>query len=135
MRKITILLCLAATPAGSIIAGLPPIPVPSENPITEEKRVLGKILFWDEQLSSDNTIACGTCHQPGNGGVDPRLAVNPGPDGNTPSPDDILGSLGVTLVDSNGQPVAAVVFGRFAAETVTQRLTPADRAEDGEAVA
>ncbi len=28
------------------------------------KRVLGKILFWDEQLSSDDTVACGTCHIP-----------------------------------------------------------------------
>ncbi len=41
---------------------LPPVPVPVENPITEAKRVLGKILFWEEQLSSDDTVACGTCH-------------------------------------------------------------------------
>jgi cytochrome c peroxidase len=39
---------------------LPPVPIPAENPITEPKRVLGKILFWDEQLSSDDTVACGT---------------------------------------------------------------------------
>ena len=34
-------------------AELSPIVPPVENPITEAKRVLGKILFWDEQLSSD----------------------------------------------------------------------------------
>src|SRR4029079_12021504 len=39
--------------------GLEPVPVPSENPITEPKRLLGKILFWDEQVSSNDPIACG----------------------------------------------------------------------------
>ena len=48
--------CLMAFAAA---AALPPVPVPAENPVTEPKRVLGKILFWDEQLSSDNTVACG----------------------------------------------------------------------------
>ncbi|PCI76408.1 MAG: hypothetical protein COB20_10545 [SAR86 cluster bacterium] len=43
-------------------------PAPDENPITESKRVLGKILFWDEQLSSDDTVAYGTCHKPAAGG-------------------------------------------------------------------
>ena len=55
-------------------AELPPVPVPAENPITEPKRVLGKILFWDEQLSSDNSVACGTCHRPAWGGADARNA-------------------------------------------------------------
>ncbi len=59
---------------------LDPVPVPDENPVTEAKRILGKILFWDEQLSSDNTVACGTCHKPGIGGADDRLGVNPGID-------------------------------------------------------
>ena len=35
--------------------GAPPEPV--QNPTTPEKAVLGKILFWEEQLSSDNTVA------------------------------------------------------------------------------
>ncbi len=43
-------------------AQLPPPPVPPQNPITEAKRVLGKMLFWDTQLSSDNSVSCGTCH-------------------------------------------------------------------------
>ena len=39
---------------------------------------LGKALFWDEQVSIDNTMACGTCHEPRYGGRDGRMgAVNP----------------------------------------------------------
>jgi cytochrome c peroxidase len=33
---------------------------------------LGKLLFWDEQVSSNNTVACGTCHLPRVGGTDDR---------------------------------------------------------------
>ena len=33
---------------------------------------LGKSLFWDEQVSVDNTMACGTCHLPRAGGTDNR---------------------------------------------------------------
>jgi cytochrome c peroxidase len=76
-------------------ASLPPVPVPVENPITEAKRVLGKVLFWDEQLSNSNTVACGTCHQPQVAGTDPRIATNPGRDGVIGTPDDVIGSPGV----------------------------------------
>ncbi|PHS08246.1 MAG: cytochrome-c peroxidase [Kordia sp.] len=33
------------------------------NPITNEGATLGRILFYDENLSSDNTVSCSTCHQ------------------------------------------------------------------------
>ena len=37
---------------------------------------LGKLLFWDEQVSIDNTVACGTCHAiAGGGGTDARLGA------------------------------------------------------------
>lgn len=77
-------------------------PVPAENPITEAKPVLGKILFWDEQLSSDNTVACGTCHQPAAGGSDLRLGMNPGFDQIFGTDDDVVGSPGIKLLDSGG---------------------------------
>lgn len=32
------------------------------NPITDEAATLGRILFYDTQLSVDNTVACATCH-------------------------------------------------------------------------
>ena len=93
------------------MSALPPVPVPSENPITEEKRVLGKILYWDEQLSSDNTTSCGTCHIPDQGGADPRLAINPGPDLLLGTPDDIFGSPGVVLSDDNNEYLISSSFG------------------------
>ncbi|MEC8251780.1 MAG: cytochrome c peroxidase, partial [Planctomycetota bacterium] len=41
---------------------LAPVPVPAQNPITPAKTILGKLLFWEEQVSSNNRVACGTCH-------------------------------------------------------------------------
>lgn len=35
----------------------------SKNPLTEEGIALGKKLFYDERLSKDGTISCGSCHQ------------------------------------------------------------------------
>ena len=64
-------LLLATTAAAQLGA----VPAPTENPISEGKRVLGKILFWDEQLSNTNTVACGTCHIPSTGGTDPRSGI------------------------------------------------------------
>src|ERR1700754_3621678 len=89
--------------------GLPPVPFPPQNPLTEQKRVLGKLLFWDEQLSSDNTVACGTCHQGAGGGSDPRpsrpgYVGNPGPDNMRGTSDDRPGATGIALCqeDPNG---------------------------------
>jgi cytochrome c peroxidase len=97
--------------AGAASAALPPVPVPAENPITEPKRVLGKILFWDEQLSSDNTVACGTCHRPGKGGGDPREGANPGKDGKFGTEDDTFGSPGVAHMDRRGMVARHALFG------------------------
>jgi len=87
------------------------VPFPLENPIDADKAVLGKILFWDEQLSSDNSIACGTCHLTERGGADERKGRHPGFDGIFETPDDVFGSLGVVRRDSNGVPVADPLFG------------------------
>ncbi|WP_436516018.1 cytochrome-c peroxidase [Ekhidna sp. To15] len=35
----------------------------SGNPITDRGAILGRILFYDKNLSSDNSIACASCHQ------------------------------------------------------------------------
>jgi cytochrome c peroxidase len=103
-------------------AALPPVPYPAENPPTEAKRVLGKILFWDEQLSSDNTVACGTCHRPAAGGGDPRSGTNPGTDAGTI--DDVHGSPGIARLDRSGHSVHDPVFG-FGPQ-VTARLAPSN---------
>lgn len=90
---------VAAAGAGAMAQPLGPAPVPPENPITEAKAVLGKILFFDEQMSSDNTMACATCHIPSAGGADPRRQRIPGPDGVMNTADDIFGSPGVVKSD------------------------------------
>lgn len=34
------------------------------NPLTKDGFELGRRLFFDERLSKDNTVSCGSCHQP-----------------------------------------------------------------------
>jgi cytochrome c peroxidase len=58
------------------------LPVPDNNPITNENVQLGRSLFFDKRLSRDNTISCATCHDPKLAFADMRtLAV--GVDGRT----------------------------------------------------
>lgn len=101
---------------------LPPQPVPPQNPTTVAKATLGKLLFWDEQMSANNRVACGTCHTFPQGGGDLRRAAHPGPDGVTPSPDDSFGSPGIVRSDANNlyQPDASFGFNR----QVTKRSSP-----------
>lgn len=106
-------------------AQLGPPPEPPQNPITEAKRVLGKALFWDEQLSSDNSTACGTCHIPSAGGTDPRLDMgsrHPGLDGVYGNEDDRFASRGVHRADAAGDVQPTPLFG-FAPQ-VTPRHSP-----------
>ncbi len=78
--------------------------------------MLGKFLFWEEQMGSLNSMACGTCHRSHSGGSDPRtndvdtgtgtvIAHLAGPDGVIdPTPaitsDDIRGAAGVPVCAS-----------------------------------
>ncbi len=41
--------------------------LPAGNPITDAKVKLGDMIFDDKRVSSDNSIACNTCHSPRNG--------------------------------------------------------------------
>lgn len=97
--------------AGAAFAQLGPVPVPAENPITEPKRILGKMLFWDEQMSSDNTMACGTCHTMTRGGADNRRVRHPGADNLFFTADDVFGSPGVVSTASNGDYLPSASFG------------------------
>jgi cytochrome c peroxidase len=110
---------------------LPPIPFPAENPLTESKRVLGKILFWDEQLSSDNTVACATCHQSEFAGSDGRRVRHPGVDLVLNTPDDVFGSPGVIRQTPTGDylidpsfNLAAQVTNRSAQGVINSAYTP-----------
>ena len=44
--------------------GLPPVPVPSNNALTEEKAALGLLLFTDQRFSANGSISCASCHSP-----------------------------------------------------------------------
>lgn len=44
--------------------GLPPAPIPADNPQSPEKIVLGQKLFADKRLSADGSVSCATCHDP-----------------------------------------------------------------------
>jgi cytochrome c peroxidase len=59
----------AAIPIGSPVEiaaplGLPPVPIPADNPPTAETIALGRRLYYDPVLSIDNTVSCASCHHP-----------------------------------------------------------------------
>ncbi|MFN2576990.1 MAG: cytochrome c peroxidase [Pyrinomonadaceae bacterium] len=99
------------------IAPLSPPPQPAGNLVTATKAYLGKTLFWDEQLSSTRTVACGTCHFAANGGSDGRALVgntrsrNPGADGVFGTADDVFASPGVISNNSDGTYSLSAVYG------------------------
>lgn len=99
---------------------------PAKNPYSAEKALLGKILFWEEQLSSHDTHACGTCHEPRVGGSDPRVAASvllgAGPNGIFGDEDDARGSQGVARCDSAGLPKLDPIYGANA--QLTPRKAP-----------
>lgn len=45
---------------------------PANNPITNEGAALGRVLFYDENLSVNNTVSCATCHDQTRGFDDPN---------------------------------------------------------------
>ncbi|MDP6183618.1 MAG: cytochrome c peroxidase [Gammaproteobacteria bacterium] len=50
------------------LAPLPlPIPTVPDNPITDEKIAVGKLLFFDPKLTGDASLGCGDCHDPKQG--------------------------------------------------------------------
>ena len=126
-------LAFALLAGGAVVAQGDPsyslmvVPEPAENPITPEKVILGKILFWEEQVSSMNNVSCGTCHQGAAGGSDPRSAdfavsSHPGFDGMLSTSDDVRGSQGVRRALLGGEFVDDGTF--FPNLQVTGRKTP-----------
>ena len=63
--------------------GLPPIPVPRDNPVTDAKVQLGRKLFFDRRLSLNQTMSCGMCHIPEQGFTNNELATAVGIEGRT----------------------------------------------------
>jgi cytochrome c peroxidase len=56
-------------PVGAVIQvktplGLPPVPVPADNPETAESIELGRKLFYERLLSANSILSCASCHNP-----------------------------------------------------------------------
>lgn len=58
--------------------GLPPVPIPEDNPQTPEKIALGDKLFHDTRFSSTGEVSCSTCHDPDKAFTDSPLKVSEG---------------------------------------------------------
>ncbi len=52
-------------------SGFPPIVAPDDNVPTAERVALGRLLFYDERLSSDESVSCASCHQQAHAFADP----------------------------------------------------------------
>ena len=50
---------------------------PADNPITNDGATLGRVLFYDKQLSKNNTVACASCHKQ-NIAFDDNVALSTG---------------------------------------------------------
>ena len=76
LRKPQFALGLFALMVGSAVAGcgtprlqgglgpLPEVPVPADNPASEAKIELGRLLFFDQRMSGDGSTSCAICHSP-----------------------------------------------------------------------
>ena len=58
------------TQARNLFGVLPAFAENPDNPITSEKVELGRMLYFDNRLSKDNTQSCNTCHNLNTFGVD-----------------------------------------------------------------
>jgi cytochrome c peroxidase len=61
--------------------GLPPVPVPENNPVSRQKIALGRKLFYDRRLSLNDTFSCAMCHVPEQGFTSNELAMAVGMEG------------------------------------------------------
>jgi cytochrome c peroxidase len=63
--------------------GLPKVPVPQDNLLTQDKINLGRKLFYDRRLSLNNTFSCAMCHIPEQGFTSNEMATAVGIEGRT----------------------------------------------------
>lgn len=58
--------------------GLPPVPVPADNPMTPAKIALGDKLFHDTRFSRTGEVSCSTCHEQAKAFTDSPLRTSEG---------------------------------------------------------
>ncbi|MGB8476232.1 MAG: cytochrome c peroxidase [Candidatus Acidiferrum sp.] len=56
----------------TLFAPLPPVMSSADNPVTDAKVKLGRILYYDPRLSANQKISCNTCHPLGAYGADSK---------------------------------------------------------------
>ena len=76
-------LLMTATPAATAgdkgpSLGLPPVPIPADNPQTPDKIALGDKLFHDKRFSTTGEVSCSTCHDNGKAFTDSPLRFSEG---------------------------------------------------------
>lgn len=70
------LFCVAQ--AGPPALGLPPLPIPADNPQSAVKVKLGDKLFKDKRFSMTGEVSCATCHDPDKAFTDSPLKTSEG---------------------------------------------------------
>src|SRR5262245_10962928 len=63
VAAVRILTAQEAAAPWKLPAGFPPPMIPADNPLSESKIALGRLLFYDTRLSGTGTQSCGTCHE------------------------------------------------------------------------
>jgi cytochrome c peroxidase len=64
----------------NLFGGMPKVMESADNPLTEEKIALGRILYYEPRMSASNDISCNSCHMLNEFGVDGQ-ETSPGHDG------------------------------------------------------
>ena len=73
MSSVIAVMMVVAAPVSANWQALPEIaPAPKDNPTTDAKVTLGKMLFMDPRFSSTGTVSCNSCHNVMEGGDDSR---------------------------------------------------------------
>jgi cytochrome c peroxidase len=93
------------------------INTPAGNPITDNGATLGRVLFYDKNLSLNNTISCASCHKQANGFSDP-VAKSLGFNGGT------TGRNSMSLIDAKYYPNGRFFWDQRAATLEDQTLMP-----------
>jgi cytochrome c peroxidase len=93
------------------------INTPATNPITDWGATLGRVLFYDKNLSANNTIACASCHKQASAFSD-NIALSLGFNGGS------TGRNSMSLIDAKYYPNGRYFWDQRAATLEDQTLMP-----------
>lgn len=93
------------------------INTPADNPITDNGATLGRVLFYDKNLSANNTISCASCHKPEQGFSDTALKSKGFNGGQT-------GRNSMTLINARFYTPGRFFWDQRAATLEAQVVTP-----------